>query len=54
MKFTTKQVASMFRITARKARRILRSIERFNDKKYTRYQLNKRDVASIKSRLQAA
>jgi hypothetical protein len=47
-----KDIAAALGITARKARRILRSFERWDDKIYTNYKLGKRDLAAVKKALE--
>jgi hypothetical protein len=51
---TTKDVAEQFNITGKQLRRILRSFERYDDGKYTRYQLGKRDVEQVAKHLAPA
>jgi hypothetical protein len=51
---TTKDVAAKFNITGKQLRRILRSFERYDDGKYTRYQLSKRDVEQVAKHLAPA
>ncbi len=50
---TTREFAKELKITSRKLRRILRSINRFADGVYTRYKLNKRDMTQIRKALES-
>lgn len=47
--FTTKQVAEQVGMTPVHLRRVLRSMEAFNDKSYTRYNLSAAQVVEIKA-----
>ena len=51
--FTTKQVAEQLNLTPVHLRRILRSMDQFNDKTYTRYNLSQEQVDAIKAAVAA-
>lgn len=48
---TTGQLAKQLKTSPRRVRTVLRTIPRFQDKQYTRYRLNRRDVDQVKAKV---
>lgn len=51
---TTGQLARKLHVPTRRVRTVLRTFPRFQDKKYTRYRLGKRDVEQVIARVKKA